>query len=415
MSHKFLVEPEERVRQLSKHAASLAEVDFGIPLSRYYRASKEVVRIAQYYEKENCLENAFVLYSKYITLYVEKFPHHPHYKKVDGMIKQTNLRNLNEVFTKAESVKQQLIQIYSTEFDEAKKAEAKLVERQCQGQSKFTNKESEELKELEERFKLLKEQQNSIDSSSHKTNVQVGSLEEAVQSNNLLPATTPPPAYASAVCDSTYPPRNYNFENFSPQVQTKSMPTFDRSLKPSLGNSGLKIVCVPSNLAQEFLDRVQLNTEKNIETCGILCGRPQQNRWHITHMLIPNQFGKSDSCDIENDEEIVEFQDTYDLITLGWIHTHPSQTAFLSSVDQHTHWPYQKLLPEAISIVCAPKFKETGYFHLTPDFGMKFVQKCKGQGFHEHPIKPAIFQAAPHIQLQPLPKVIVEDLRRNRK
>lgn len=67
MSHKFLVEPEERVRQLSKHAASLAEVDFGIPLSRYYRASKEVVRIAQYYEKENCLENAFVLYSKYIT------------------------------------------------------------------------------------------------------------------------------------------------------------------------------------------------------------------------------------------------------------------------------------------------------------------------------------------------------------
>lgn len=67
----------------------------------------------------------------------------------------------------------------------------------------------------------MKEQQNSIDSSSHKTNVQVGSLEEAVQSNNLLPATTPPPAYASAVCDSTYPPRNYNFENFSPQVQTK--------------------------------------------------------------------------------------------------------------------------------------------------------------------------------------------------
>lgn len=33
------------------------------------------------------------------------------------------MQNLNEVFTKAESVKQQLIQIYSTEFDEAKKAE----------------------------------------------------------------------------------------------------------------------------------------------------------------------------------------------------------------------------------------------------------------------------------------------------
>ena len=38
--------------------------------------------------------------------------------------------------------------------------------------------------------------------------------------------------------------------------------------------------------------------------------------------------------------------------------THPTQTAFLSSVDQHTHWPYQKLLPEAIAIVCSSKFNE---------------------------------------------------------
>jgi len=38
--------------------------------------------------------------------------------------------------------------------------------------------------------------------------------------------------------------------------------------------------------------------------------------------------------------------------------THPTQTAFLSSVDQHTHWPYQKLLPEAVAIVCSPKFNE---------------------------------------------------------
>jgi len=41
--------------------------------------------------------------------------------------------------------------------------------------------------------------------------------------------------------------------------------------------------------------------------------------------------------------------------------THPTQTAFLSSVDQHTHWPYQKLLPEAIAIVCSPKFNEYVY------------------------------------------------------
>jgi STAM-binding protein len=38
--------------------------------------------------------------------------------------------------------------------------------------------------------------------------------------------------------------------------------------------------------------------------------------------------------------------------------THPTQTAFLSSVDMHTHFAYQKMLPEAVAIVCSPKFQE---------------------------------------------------------
>lgn len=38
--------------------------------------------------------------------------------------------------------------------------------------------------------------------------------------------------------------------------------------------------------------------------------------------------------------------------------THPTQTAFLSSVDLHTHCSYQMMLPEAIAIVCSPKFNE---------------------------------------------------------
>lgn len=38
--------------------------------------------------------------------------------------------------------------------------------------------------------------------------------------------------------------------------------------------------------------------------------------------------------------------------------THPTQTAFLSSVDLHTHCSYQMMLPESIAIVCSPKFNE---------------------------------------------------------
>ena len=38
--------------------------------------------------------------------------------------------------------------------------------------------------------------------------------------------------------------------------------------------------------------------------------------------------------------------------------THPSQTSFMSSVDLHTHCSYQLIMPEAIAIVCSPKFDE---------------------------------------------------------
>ena len=62
----------------------------------------------------------------------------------------------------------------------------------------------------------------------------------------------------------------------------------------------------------------------------------------------------SDSCTTTDEEALFEFQDKHSLLTLGWIHTHPTQTCFMSSVDLHTHVGYQIMLPEAIAIVCAP-------------------------------------------------------------
>lgn len=41
------------------------------------------------------------------------------------------------------------------------------------------------------------------------------------------------------------------------------------------------------------------------------------------------------------EEEIFEAQDSRAVYPLGWIHTHPSQTCFLSSVDIHTHCGFQ--------------------------------------------------------------------------
>ena len=62
------------------------------------------------------------------------------------------------------------------------------------------------------------------------------------------------------------------------------------------------------------------------------------------------------------------------LITLGWIHTHPSQTCFMSSVDLHTHYGYQVMIAEAIAIVMAPsKKKDSGIFSITKH-GMQVLE-----------------------------------------
>ena len=44
----------------------------------------------------------------------------------------------------------------------------------------------------------------------------------------------------------------------------------------------------------------------------------------------------------------------HNVITLGWIHTHPQFDLFLSSVDLHNQLGYQLQLPEAVAIVYSP-------------------------------------------------------------
>ena len=40
----------------------------------------------------------------------------------------------------------------------------------------------------------------------------------------------------------------------------------------------------------------------------------------MTHVLIPKQTGTSDRCDAEGEEDLFDYQDCQDLLSLGWIH-----------------------------------------------------------------------------------------------
>ena len=129
----------------------------------------------------------------------------------------------------------------------------------------------------------------------------------------------------------------------------------------------------------------------------------------VTALVLPEQSGTSDSCTTSGEEALFEALDSRDLITLGWIHTHPSQTAFLSSVDLHTHAGYQLMLPEALAIVLAPAKAETGFFHLTPGAGLNEVGACRQSGFHPHTQVPPCFQVAPHAStVEGLPLEVVD-------
>lgn len=85
------------------------------------------------------------------------------------------------------------------------------------------------------------------------------------------------------------------------------------------------------------------NTRAGIESCGILAGslREKQGVFVISTLIIPKQEGTSDTVQALNEEEIFDVQDKRALYPLGWIHTHPTQTCFLSSVDVHTQCGYQ--------------------------------------------------------------------------
>ena len=82
-----------------------------------------------------------------------------------------------------------------------------------------------------------------------------------------------------------------------------------------------------------------------METCGILGGTLDAKRglFSINLLVVPKQKGSTDMVEMLNEEEILDAFDsrTPHHYPLGWIHTHPAFTCFLSSIDMHTQCPYQ--------------------------------------------------------------------------
>ena len=156
----------------------------------------------------------------------------------------------------------------------------------------------------------------------------------------------------------------------------------------------LRTLFLPPTLRTTFLRTAHSNTLKNLETCAFLAGTLIANALFVSKLIIPAQTATSDTCEMINESQLFDYVDSQpDLMVVGWIHTHPRQTCFMSSRDLHTHSGYQMMLLESVAIVCAPSFGDTshggdwGAFRLTDPPGKGVVLACEKPGlFHPHDV-----------------------------
>lgn len=153
-------------------------------------------------------------------------------------------------------------------------------------------------------------------------------------------------------------------------------------------------VVLPAKICEDFLKEVKQNTIKEIETLALLCGQRKGSISVVTHVIIPKQTGTKDRCEVSHDaSEYSVAMTENNLVSFGWIHTHPTQDCFLSSIDVHTHCTYQDQTKEAVAIVCSISEEKNTAFHIPPEY-LELVKNCPLSGFHPHTV--TLYQAASH-------------------
>lgn len=193
---------------------------------------------------------------------------------------------------------------------------------------------------------------------------------------------------------SALPPKPEKILSPTIPSKTTDQPSYSFSPGAYLENgTPLRTIFLPPTMRTTFLRLAYSNTQKNLETCGFLAGTLRANALFASTLIIPKQTSTSDTCEMTDESELFDYVDQHELMVLGWIHTHPSQTCFMSSRDLHTHSGYQMMLGESIAIVCAPSKGDTsvggdwGVFRLTDPPGKMAILQCDKPGlFHPHDV-----------------------------
>ena len=98
----------------------------------------------------------------------------------------------------------------------------------------------------------------------------------------------------------------------------------------------------------------------------------------VTGMYIPEQAGERDKVGQTSEETNIALLDVCEkniVKVVGWVHSHPTFDAYLSSVDQNQQGHSQSALKHAVAVVF-DKDEDPSFFTLLPD-GLKMLRSCE--------------------------------------
>ncbi|KAK9463791.1 uncharacterized protein V1516DRAFT_668704 [Lipomyces oligophaga] len=400
------------------------EFDPSLALRYWVRSAAALERQAKVYDLELAFDEAYILYMRFAQLVLNSFPRHPEAKQAAGRKLYAGLtKDLKSIFVRLQELKPIIEEAVSERTEvlrlQRERQEELALLRASRTYSEQRHLDSEQHRELDvldlrglgasENADLLGQTQQGLSVEAPQRQSTADVYPQHVQGSeqkNTAWVAVPTPVSSGAEVDA--------------RRSTTASGIEHKAVSWTEGGAPLRTVFVPETLRSRFLAIAQANTDRKVETCGILCGILNRNAFFITHLVIPEQNSTADTCTTTDEEGLFEYLDTHDLFTLGWIHTHPTQTCFLSSVDLHTQNSYQLMLAEAIAIVCAPRHEPAwGVFRLTDPPGIKAVTACRRpEAFHPHEEKNlyTTAQMPPgHVSIRGGLPFEVADLRKGRR
>lgn len=113
------LDPSTRMKLLIESSRSI-DIDRNIPIARYFKSGKELLKTASNCKESGDIEKAFILYLRYTSLFIEKLVRHPEWNKADKEEKELVKKECNNILDLAENLKTQIKQKYEKEYEQSR-------------------------------------------------------------------------------------------------------------------------------------------------------------------------------------------------------------------------------------------------------------------------------------------------------